>query len=117
MNKAELAKLGALVPPAPIKRTVSWQPPEGDEVSFEITVLPKTAGAMFRGREMAREGEVAEGSREAHAVYLATFLRLGVNGEEQFTYDEAYALEPSFFDVLMRAVVDTHGVPKERPKN
>lgn len=113
MNKAELLKAGALVAPEPVKRSVTWKDDAGEEYTFDVTILPRSAGAMFRGREMAQGGE----GREAHSIYLATFVRLGENAEESFTYEEAYALKPSLFEALMLAAVEVHGKKKEPPKN
>lgn len=113
MNKAELLKAGGLVAPEPVKRTVVWKDDEGAEHTFTVTVLPRTAGSVFRAREMGREGK----SREDHIIYLATFIRLGENGDEAFTYEEADALKISLFEALMHALLDVHGKPKEAPKN
>lgn len=113
MNKAELMRLGAFVKPEPVKKTVTWKDDAGEDQTFEIVVLPRTAGAMFRGREMAQAGA----GREAHSIYLATFVRLGHEDQEEFTYDDCFNMKASFFEALMTAVLEVHGKPKEAPKN
>lgn len=104
-----------LAPPVPVKVLIKWKAENGDDLDGEVTVLPRTAGGMFRGRAMARE-EAAEG-RDPHIVYVATFIRIGENAEESFTYDEADGLPEAFIEALLGALAQVHGKQKETPKN
>lgn len=107
MDKAQLQALGGYVPPAPQKQTVVWSREGEDDVTFEVTVLPRTAGAMFRAKEMARE---LNGEADGASVAIAAFIRLGEDASESFTYEDAYNLDADLAAALLLAVARVQGV-------
>lgn len=109
MNKDELQRLGAYSQPDAKKETVEWVSPGGEPVTFDVYILPRVAGAMFKARDVAKE----VGDADNWSLYICTFVRLGDDGKQAFSYEEAYNLEPGLAAALVNAIVKVHG-PAEK---
>jgi hypothetical protein len=106
MNLKELRAKGAFVPSHPVKRTITWKPLEGDELTFDIHVKR----LAFGDYERLFLSEQDDRSRMARA--LCETVKLGDDGKEELTYKDAYQLEPSLARVLLDAVNEVNGGPK-----
>lgn len=97
---------GGLVAQAPVVRTVSWTHlgPEGQEVTdtFSVRVRKLSVGDVER--------LVSESSRKPGRSYTASIIAesilLGEQGNDRFTYEQAFQLDPSLAEVLLEDAVN-----------
>lgn len=118
MNLEELRQLGGLVSLAPVPKEVTWKHtgPDGQEIedTFTIHILLKSAGSLDRYREEAKKRAEDDGS--VSAMFISHFVRLGENGKEAISYEDAYALDPGLANVFFVALSEVNALGGE-PKN
>ena len=102
MDKAALKERGGFVSTLPTKREVTWShfTPEGEKVDdkFYIHLIARSAGVMNQIRRASKEGQ------DEMALTISAFVRLGENGEEAISYEEALQLDDGLQIVLVNAV-------------
>lgn len=115
MKLDELRARGGLVDMTLVKKNVTWrrvdEDGKGEDVDFDIFVRKNSFGLLALANQQGREGM----SRDA--VVIANGIRLGENGEEVMTYEDAYALEPALSVVLFTAFMEVNKPRTEEQKN
>lgn len=104
MDKRTLKARGGFVG-APVVKSVTWahRSPEGEDMvdTFDVFVQPRSAGVMNAIRKMASAGKADE-----MALMISEFIRLGEDGSERLTYEEALQLDDGLQIVLVGALND-----------
>lgn len=103
MNLKELKAKGAFVPVHPIKKSVTWKN-EDEEVSFDVFVRKMSFG------DYERLFLAESDDRSRMARVLCESVKLGDEGKDSLSYEDAYQLNPSFARVLLDAVNEVNGV-------
>lgn len=109
MKIAELKKKGGFVPSALVKKEVTWKKGD-DELTFTVHVKRQSFGTvekLFSGDD----------DQSRSAAFIAASLRLGENGVEEMTYEDAYQLDPSLAAVFIEAINEVNGTGRKEPKN
>lgn len=107
MRLADLQSLGAFVDTAPVKKTITWRAtPDGEELTGEVFVVRQPFGEVERAL-----GDL-DNERSRGAKLIAMSIRLGENGDEQLTYEQAYQLTPAFAWALVTAINEVNQAPK-----
>ena len=104
MNLKELRAKGAFVSAQPIKRSATWKTPEGEQVEFDVHVKKLSFGDY----ERLFLSESDDRSRMARV--LCETVRLGPDGKDEFSYQDAYQLESTLARVLLDIVNETNGI-------
>lgn len=107
MNLKELKAAGGFVPAEAVKRSVVWERAPGDEVTFDIYVKRLSFGSVERMLTETNE------NRSRSAELIAACVRLGENGADALTYDDAYNLEPSLAKAIGEAVREVNELGKQ----
>ena len=106
MNLKELRAKGAFVSAHPVKKSVTWKTSEGEDVAFDVYVKKLSFGDY----ERLFLSESDDRSRMARV--LAETVKLGDEGKEDLSYEDAYQLEPSLARALIDAVNGVNAAPK-----
>lgn len=88
MNLAELQALGGFVDTEPVKKQIKWKGADGKENKASVFVVRQPFGAV----EQALTNK-ADRSQAAKMISLS--IRLGEDGSESLTYEQAYNLHPN----------------------
>lgn len=113
MKLKDLKRRGAIITGDLVKKSVTWTHADeatGDEVDdqFDIYVVKRlTFGAFDRIWGQALDQSKA-------ALLIAECVRLGDEGEERLSYDDAYRLHPGLATVFMEAVKQVHEEHRHR---
>lgn len=98
MDVKKLQELGGIIPPTPVKQEVTWQPPEGDPVTFTVHIKKLSGGALERLWTKTSKDQSNAAALIADAVFL------GDEGKEKFSYQQAFDLSPTLMDELIQAI-------------
>ena len=107
MDLNRLRELGGFVPPTPEKQEVTWQPIEGEPVTFSVHIKKLSAGTIEK--LWSKTGQ----DRSHMAALIAEAVMLGDEGKERLSYDQAFDLDPSLAESLILAI-DTVNPLKRR---
>lgn len=113
MNLQQLQDKGGFVKKDLIKTAVEWaheDPVSGEMVTdtFDIFVKPASFGDVKRA--------ISDNDKEMQCHLLAACVRLGEEGEEELTYEQAYQLETSLGLALIEAVNKAIGFGADQKK-
>lgn len=125
MKLDDLQKNGAFVDSSLIPQQAVWQRiganDDGEPVMVEDEVqffVRRASHSQFK-RAMAGipEGQVrAQEGLDPECLLICACIRLGENGEEQMSYEQADSLEPALFKLFIDAVNQTYGSHLASPK-
>lgn len=114
MKLSELKSKGGFVAGAPVAKEVTWKRmgEAGEEVAdtFKIFVIKQSFGtieSIWSGKE----------DKSKAAQYISESVRLGDDGKERMSYQDAYQLDPGLAAVLIAAVNEVNGASKADSKN
>lgn len=108
MDLKRLRERGGIVPSAPVKTEVSWTHDlEGQEVTdtFTVYVVKHSFGAVER--IFALNSKHPE--RSHTAAFIAESIRLGEDGSERLSYEDAFQLETGLARAFMDAINAVNG--------
>ncbi|MCK0153855.1 phage tail assembly chaperone family protein, TAC [Alcanivorax sp. S6407] len=89
----------------------NWVPTyKGEVVTFDAWVKQLSFGDVDRIRNTPVDPE--NPSRSIEAVMISESIRLGKEGEEQLTYEQAFQLKPSLAAAFMKAIGESVAVKK-----
>lgn len=115
MKLDELKARGGLVDTVLERKEVTWmrKDAQGDveEIKFDIFVKRNSFGIIDQIMQSQRD------DRSRSATLIAAGVRLGENGEEELTYQDAYALEPALATAMLSAFLEVNKLGKEPAKN
>jgi len=101
MNLEQLRQAGAFVDPAPVREEVEWthKTEDGETVTekFAVHVRRQSFGAVDRLFSSLDD-------RSRSAWLISQSVLLGPEAREQFTYDDAYQLDPGLAYVLIDVI-------------
>lgn len=117
MNLDDLISKGGLVDTALVKKKGVWKRlgtnSEGQEIELEDEVgffVKRASHAMFK---TSIEGAFESGEKlEQNSALIASHIRLGEDGKEVLTYEQAYSLESSLARVFMDAINEIYSKKK-----
>lgn len=98
MKLSELQEMGGFVDSAPVKKSIKWKGADGKERKGDVFVVRQPYGAV----ESALMGD--DKDRVQGAPLISLCIRLGTDGAEQMTYDQAYALHPALAWAFVGAI-------------
>lgn len=115
MKLSELKSKGGFVAGAPVAKEVTWKR-KGDagedvEDTFTVHIIKQSFGTI----EAIWSGKDDKSSKAAD--YIAQSVRLGDDGKERMSYQDAYQLDPGLAAVLIAAVNEVNGASKADSKN
>src|ERR1044072_8922613 len=105
LNIQQLQDGGAFVPDAPVKKHIKWKI---GKKSFEGDIFVRQLGIEEWGRYFMGEGA----SQRLTATSIAAVVRLGEDGAEALTVDQAASLHPNLATAMLNAAREVHD-PKE----
>lgn len=101
MDLKQLRARGAFIPLAPVVRSVTWARHDeaGEPVSdtFDVHIVKHSAGSIDRLRSDASENP----DRLWGPLFLSESIRLGDDGSERLSYDDAFRLDPGLARLLI----------------
>lgn len=109
MDLKSLKDAGGIVPSALVKRSVTWERDDGEVLTFDIFVRRLSFGDVERVLQDEERGR----SRVANLIAMA--VRLGEEGSERLSYDDAFQLEPTLAKVFANAVSEVNELGKTKP--
>jgi hypothetical protein len=113
MKLAELQEKGAFINSELVPKELLWtRVVDGEEVTdaFTVHVARLSYGVFERAIGMAPQ----EGDRSLAAALIAAAVRLGDDGSERLTYDQAYSLEVGLATLLSNAVSEVNGLNQSK---
>lgn len=124
MKLDDLIKAGGVVDTTLIKKTKDWTRADknGEEVTDEISFFVRRAShAMFKQAYMEAGKEAGVGAKvDEHSALIVAHIRLGENGEEVLTYEQAFGLETNLSMLFIEGINELYegADPKKtsRPK-
>ena len=102
MNIEDLKANGGIVESQLTQRTAYWN---GSEITFYVRKL------SFGDVDRIYNGENLDASQAAEMISKA--VRLGDNGDEALTYEQAYSLDPNLATVFAEHVMEVNGVGED----
>lgn len=108
MDLKQLKASGGLVSTKPQKVTKEWETPDGVKLSIDFFVVRQSFGSaerFFLGTEEDK-------SKSRTSQLLADVIRLGKDGKERLSYEDAFSLEPSLASVFLDAVSEIQTAKK-----
>jgi len=117
MNIEQLTALGGVISAAAVPEEITWirEDESGGLLtdSFLIHVKQLAYGDIEQFRNAQANKKDLSRSYAAHLISLG--VRLGENGEEQLTYEQAYQLHPTLAGAMLAKVI-THNPALRRKK-
>ena len=115
MNLAQLEEAGGFVSAELVKKEIEWaytdkETGETNPVKFFVYVKRQSFGVV-------QETFVGTGDREKSAAYISNSLRLGEDGCERMTYEQAYQLDPKLAYKFVAAITEVNKTNEGPPKN
>lgn len=113
MDLATLQSKGGFVPRELVSKELTWTRVDenGEEQSDTFSVF--VAKRVFADVERIHNAP-DEQSKSAHAI--AALIRLGADGQERLTYEQAYQLDPGVAVLFLNAITEVN-TPTAKPKN
>jgi len=105
LNIQQLHDGGAFVPDAPVKKHIEWKI---GKKAFEGDVFVRQFGIEEWQRYFIGEGA----GKRIIATLLSAAIRLGDDGKEELTVDQAASLHPNLAMAMMKAAQEVHD-PKD----
>lgn len=117
MKLSDLQARGGFVVGGLIPREIVWPHTiDGEEVTDIFTVFVERLSFGVIERAVNSMGNQRDDvDRSVSAALIAAAIRLGDNGEERLTYDQAYALNPSLAKLLANAVNEVNEFQSVKP--
>lgn len=106
MDLAQLKAAGGFIPSEAVKRSVTWERGPDDAVTFDIFVKRLSFGAVER---MLTEVDT---NRSRSAELIAACVRVGEDGKDALSYEDAYNLEPSLAKAIGEALREVNELGK-----
>lgn len=88
MKLSDLQALGGFVDTEPVQKEVTWKGANGKENTGSVFVVRQPFGAVEQALANAAD-------RSQGAKLISLCIRLGDEGGETLTYEQAYSLHPS----------------------
>lgn len=114
MKLAELEARGGMVDASLVKKNITWKRTDEDgnvdEVNFDIFVRKNSFGIIDTQMRSADE-------RSKSALLISNGVRLGDNGEEAISYEQAYRLDPALAYSMVQAFMEVNKIGQAAPKN
>lgn len=113
MDLKQLKAAGGLVSdrPTPVKKT--WETPGGESLEIDFFVLRQSFGQAER-LYLSTTEERKDRSRTSELI--SEVIRLGKDGSEKMSYEDAYKLEPSLARVFLDAITETQVASAKKEK-
>lgn len=108
LNIQQLQAGGAFVSDAPIKKHIEWMI---GRQNFEGDIFVRGLGI----EEWERHFRVEGSTKRITATLIAATIRLGDEGTEELTVDQAASLHPSLATAMMNAAREVHDPKKSSP--
>lgn len=108
MDLKTLRDKGAFVSPEPVRMSGEWTHwVNGDEVTekFEYFVVKPGFGVFER---FLSSGDAEDRAQTSQMIALC--VRLGDDGAEEMTYEDAYSLDPSLASVFVEGIKKVNGL-------
>lgn len=96
MNLQQLRDSGGIVPSEPVKKAVKWR-----NDKFNVFVVRQSFGSV---ESLVQDLD----GRSRSAALIASFIRLGDDGSEQLSYEDAYQLHPDLAHEFVRVVNEVY---------
>src|SRR5690625_79102 len=109
MKIADIQQQGGFVSSELVHRTATWNTQDGQELSVEFFVRRAPFGAIDR--------VVSQLDKSQSAGIISECIRLGDEGEETLTYEQAYALDSRLAAIFAEAVTEVNRLNDELPKD
>lgn len=97
MNLKQLKEQGGFVDDKPAKEHVTWTRGDGEKISFDVHVVRQPFGVVD---EVLKTSD----GRSQSARMISNCIRLGDDGKERLTYDDAFGLDPTLAFCLIAAI-------------
>ena len=94
----QLQERGGFVDTTPVSKEISWLDNEGEEVRGTVFVVRQPWGVVEQALMSSDKG------RSHTADLLSKCIRLGAEGKEQMTYEQAYGLTPAVALAMTTAI-------------
>lgn len=108
----DLQQLGGFVSDKPIKKTITFKLDDDEELSAEIWVRKLSIGDY----EQLYIADADNRSRTAKAITVG--IRLGAEGKEVLSFEQAFKLHPRLAGAMLEAFNEVNTPKKSsRPKN
>jgi hypothetical protein len=104
-NLSDLKQLGAFVPDELVKKEIKFSLEEGGEELSAIIHVRR----LSIGLHEAIWNDTPGSSASKTSRLLAEAIRLGENGEERLTYDQAFSLHPRVALAMSTAITEVNG--------
>jgi hypothetical protein len=116
MDLQQLRERGGIVPSAPVMTEVSWTHPDqnGQDVTdtFTVHVVKHSFGTV----ERLVLAERRDSDTSNRALLISQSIRLGDDGSESLSYEDAFQLEPRLARALLDAIYSVNGLGSDGPK-
>ncbi len=114
MKLAELEARGGMVDPTLVKKNITWKRKDEDgkseELNFDIFVRKNSFGII--DSQLRTQDE-----RSKSALLISNGIRLGDDGEEAISYEQAYRLDPALAYTMVQAFMEVNKLGEAAPKN
>lgn len=107
MKISELKKEGGLVSPKLVKRSIKW---ESDDKQHEGDIFVRRVSFGVIDQIMSDD------DASTNSALIVETIRLGEKGEEHFTYDQAYQLEPNLAAAMVEALMAVNRIGEQPAK-
>ena len=111
MDLKALQEAGGFVADELVPETVKWKRKAGKgmrEEDFRVFIKPMSAGAI----EELTSGMKA-GAKATRSLLIAESIRLGAEGKEKLTYEQAYSLKPELAQAMLDAIERANGTSED----
>lgn len=120
MKLDDLIKAGGVVDTTLVKKTKDWTRTgkNGEEVTDEISFFVRRAShAMFKQAFIAAGKESANGlDVDQDSALIVAHIRLGEDGSESLTYEQAFSLEHNLSALFVEAINEVYeGADPKKP--
>ena len=116
MDLQQLRDIGGLVSQTPVTKEITWTPPDKDGVAQEPVIFTVRVKKLSFGM-VERMWAVDIEDRSNMATVVSASILLGTEGEERFSYEDAFQLEPGLARSLMTAIGEVNGTGAAAAKN
>lgn len=104
MQLEDLKKAGAFVTDAAAKKSVTWKNREGKTHKFDVLVKRRSYGQI--------EQTYTADDKARGAITISESI-VGEDGKAVFSYEDAYALEPSLASKLLKVIGEVNALDQE----